>query len=136
MSSEDTSTFVWLFQSWRRCMSNQSPDGIVTDQCKAMQNAIEIIFPNTRHRWCLWHIMKKIPEKLQGYSQYKGIKCELKKLVYESVNVIDFESGWSQFLMKYELENNEWLGTLYEDRSRWVSAYFKSNFWAEMSTTQ
>ena len=136
LSSEDTSTFVWLFQSWRRCMSNRSPEGIVTDQCKAMQNAIEIVFPHTRHRWCLWHIMKKIPEKLQGYSQYKRIKCELKKLVYESVNVLDFESGWSEFLMKYELQNNEWLGTLYEDKYRWVPAYLKSNFWAGMSTTQ
>jgi len=78
--------------------------------------------------------MKKIPEKLQGYSQYRGIKCEFKKLVYETVNVHDFESGWSQFLIKYELQNNEWLRTLYEDKSWWVSAYLKSNFWAGMST--
>jgi len=25
-----------------------------------MKNAIEIVFPDTRHRWCLWHIMKKL----------------------------------------------------------------------------
>jgi len=45
-------------------MGNKVLVGIVTDQCKAMQNAIEIVFPNTRHHWCLWHIMKKLPEKL------------------------------------------------------------------------
>jgi len=39
-----------------------------------MQNAIEIVFPNTRHWWCLWHTIKKIPEKLQGYTHYKRIK--------------------------------------------------------------
>jgi len=82
-----------------------------------MQNTIEIVFPNTSHRWCFWHIMKKIPEKLQWYSQYKGIKCELKKLVYETINVHHFESGWSQFLIKFELQNNELLRILYEDRS-------------------
>ena len=71
LSSEDTRTFVWLFTCWLRCMSNKEPLGIVTDQCKAMKNAIEIVFPNARHRWCLWHIMKKVPEKLQGYSRYK-----------------------------------------------------------------
>jgi len=136
LSSEDTFTFVWLFQCWRQCMSNKSPDDIITDQCKAMQNTIEIVFPNTSHRWCFWHIMKKIPEKLQWYSQYKGIKCELKKLVYETINVHHFESGWSQFLIKFELQNNELLRILYEDRSWWVLTYLKSNFWAGMWTTQ
>jgi len=52
------------------------------------------------------------------------------------MSVLEFESGWTQFLMKYELQNNEWLGTLYDDRSRWVSAYLKSKFLAGMSTIQ
>jgi len=68
-------------------MSNKAPDGIVTNQCKAIQNAIEIVFSNTQHRWCLLHIMKKIPEKLQGYTTYKQIKHALKHLVFESINV-------------------------------------------------
>jgi len=73
-----------------------------------MQNTIEIVFPNTRHRWCNWHIMKKkIPKKLQGYSQYKDIKSKIKILLYESIMVHDFESGWSDFVIKYELQNNE-----------------------------
>jgi len=67
LSSEDTSSFVCLFESWLRCMYDKPPEGIVTDQCKAMHNVIQRVFPNTRHRWCSWHIMKKIPEKLQGY---------------------------------------------------------------------
>ncbi|XP_028096390.1 protein FAR-RED IMPAIRED RESPONSE 1-like [Camellia sinensis] len=77
LSSEDTDTFVWLFKSWLNCMSDHPLKAIITDQCKAMQNAIEIVFPNTRHRWCLWHIMKKIPEKLKGYSQYESMKMDL-----------------------------------------------------------
>jgi len=50
LSSEDTNSFVWLFETFLRCMSNKAPQGIVTDQSKAMSNAIEIVFPNTRHR--------------------------------------------------------------------------------------
>ena len=53
LSLEDTRTFVWLFTCWLRCMSNKEPLGIVTDQCKAMKNATEIVFPNARLRWCL-----------------------------------------------------------------------------------
>ena len=136
LSAEDTETFVWLFNCWHNCMSYKSPDGIITDQCRAMQNAIEIVFPNTRHRWCLWHIMKKIPEKLQGYTHYKTIKTKLKTLVYESVSVHQFETRWQQLINDHELDKNEWLDTLYEERQWWVPCYLKGNFWADMSTTQ
>jgi len=63
LSVEDASTFTCLFQCWLRCMGNKAPDGIITDQCKAMKNAIVVVFPNTKHCWCLWHIMKKVPKK-------------------------------------------------------------------------
>ncbi|XP_027936364.1 protein FAR-RED IMPAIRED RESPONSE 1-like [Vigna unguiculata] len=136
LSAEDSSTFVWLFRCWLRCMGNKSPEGIVTDQCKAMQNAIQMVFPNTRHRWCLWHIMKKLPEKLIGYTNYKEIKHTMKQLVYESSTAEDFESGWNNFIELYDLELNEWLHTLFEERHRWVPCYLKCDFWAGMSTTQ
>jgi len=135
LSSEDTRTFVWLFTCWLRSMSNKEPLEIVTDQCKAMKNAIEIVFPNARHRWCLWHIMKKVPKKLQGYSSYKQIKHDMKQLVYESVSVDAFECGWDKFITENGLDENAWLLTLYEDRHHWVPCYLKNNFWAGMLTT-
>jgi len=107
VSCEDTTTFVWLFECWRRCMSNIEPHGIVTDQCKAMMNAIKVVFPKTKHRWCLWHIIKKVPEKLQGYTNYKPMKTELKKLVYDSIYINDFKLGWVDFITKYDLNANE-----------------------------
>ena len=54
-------------------MSNVTHIGIINDQDRAMKKAIEIVFPNTRHRWCLWHILKKVPEKLGGYTEYHAI---------------------------------------------------------------
>jgi len=36
LSGEDTESFVWLFNSWLRCMLGKPPVGTVTDQCKAM----------------------------------------------------------------------------------------------------
>jgi len=59
-------------------MQGKAPAGIITDQCKAMQNVIVLVFPTTRHRWCLWHIMTKIPEKLSRYGKYKNIKFAIK----------------------------------------------------------
>ncbi|XP_014511456.1 protein FAR-RED IMPAIRED RESPONSE 1-like [Vigna radiata var. radiata] len=117
-------------------MGNKAPNSIVTDQCKAMANAIEEVFPKTKHRWCLWHIMKKIPEKFQGHKNYVGIKCYIKVVVYESASAIDFDSGWKRLLTTHGLENNDWLCNLYEERGKWVPCYLKNHFWADMSTTQ
>jgi len=80
--------------------------------------------------------MKKVPKKLGGLTIYKTIKHALKQLVYVSTSTIDFEVGWEQFISKFALQNNEWLSTLYEDRSRGVPCYLKSQFWTSMSTTQ
>ncbi|XP_014498618.1 protein FAR-RED IMPAIRED RESPONSE 1-like [Vigna radiata var. radiata] len=136
LSFEDTSSFVWLFECWLRCMENNAPDSIVTDQCKAMANAIQEVFPKTKHKWCLWHIMKKIPEKFQGYKNYVGIKSDIKVFVYDYSSTVNFEIGWEKLLSKHGLENNEWLCNLYEDREKWVPCYLKNHFWAGMSTTQ
>ncbi|XP_017416532.1 protein FAR1-RELATED SEQUENCE 5-like [Vigna angularis] len=104
LSSEDTASFVWLFQCWLRCMRNKPPIGIITDQCRAMANAIQEVFPNTRHRWCLWHIMKKLPGKFQGYKQYLAIKTDLNKLVYDYGCPTEFGSGWEELLMRHGLQ--------------------------------
>ncbi|XP_062145444.1 protein FAR1-RELATED SEQUENCE 8-like [Alnus glutinosa] len=42
ISSEDTDTFVWLFKCWLECMNGQAPKAIITDQDRAMKNAIAI----------------------------------------------------------------------------------------------
>ncbi|XP_028061202.1 protein FAR1-RELATED SEQUENCE 5-like [Camellia sinensis] len=101
-----------------------------------MKNAIEVVFPNARHRWCLWHIMKKLPEKLRGYNQYERIKFSMKNVVYDSLTIGEFEESWGKFIEKYKLQSNKWLFSLYDERHRWVPAFVKDTFWAGMSTTQ
>ncbi|XP_050216197.1 protein FAR1-RELATED SEQUENCE 6-like [Mercurialis annua] len=136
LSSEDTETYIWLFKSWLECMSNRAPKAIITDQCKAMKAAIKKVFPNSYHRLCLWHIMRKIPEKLGGLAEYKTIKKIMKSAVYESVEIEEFEMAWGKMINDFSLEHNEWLKSLFIDRSCWVPVYVKRIFWAGMSTTQ
>ncbi|XP_014517267.1 protein FAR-RED IMPAIRED RESPONSE 1-like [Vigna radiata var. radiata] len=107
LSFEDTASFVWLFESWLRCMGNKAPDGIITDQCRAMANAIEEDFPNTRHGWCLWHIMKKLPEIFQGFKNYVAIKTNIHVFVYDCGSPTDFENGWEELVTKHALEGND-----------------------------
>ncbi|KAK1574812.1 hypothetical protein Q3G72_000155 [Acer saccharum] len=45
ISNEDTETFIWLFKNWKTCMFDCAPKAIITDQDKAMQKGIEVVFP-------------------------------------------------------------------------------------------
>ncbi|XP_028121470.1 protein FAR1-RELATED SEQUENCE 6-like [Camellia sinensis] len=136
ISHENIETFTWLFKSWLACISGCPPNAIITDQDKAMKKAIQIVFPNVRHRWCLWHILKKLPEKLRGYKEYKAIKFGIQNAVYNSLTKKEFEENWNKLIENYQLEGNEWLFGLFEDRHQWVPAFVKDIFWAGMSTTQ
>ncbi|KAF5464428.1 hypothetical protein F2P56_014503 [Juglans regia] len=136
ISSEDTQTFEWFFESWLKCMNDQAPNAIITDQNKAMQLAIARVFPNSKHRFCLSHIMKKFPEKFGSHSQYEEIKSTLEKCVYDSSSEQEFEERWFNLLDTYHLHENAWLGSLHSDKRFWVPAYVKDTFWAGMSITQ
>ncbi|KAF5475046.1 hypothetical protein F2P56_006893 [Juglans regia] len=137
ISSEDTSTFVWLFQAWLECMDGRAPKAIITDQDRAMKAAIALVFPGTRHRYCLWHIMRKLPEKLGSHAAFNsGLKIAIQNALYDSQTCGEFEEKWGQFIHKYDLGENAWLQGLYNERSFWVPVYLKGVFWAGMSTTQ
>ncbi|XP_042947770.1 protein FAR1-RELATED SEQUENCE 5-like [Carya illinoinensis] len=137
ISNEDTETFAWLFQTWLNCMDGEAPKAIITDQDRAMKNAIALVFPNTRHRYCLWHILKKVPEKLGSHHAYKtGLKTSLMKCVYDSQTIVEFENSWNVLITTYNLQENAWLHSLYDEREFWVPVFLKEIFWAGMSTTQ
>ncbi|XP_047320296.1 protein FAR-RED IMPAIRED RESPONSE 1-like [Impatiens glandulifera] len=136
LSSENTESFIWLFKSWLTCMLGRAPKAIITDQCRAMAIAIEEVFPNSQHRLCLWHIMKKIPAKLGSHSQYKMIKKQLKTIVYNSLTVDECDENWQKMIKEFNLDNNIWLTSLHEERNKWMPVYVKDKFWAGMSTSQ
>ncbi|KAF5445781.1 hypothetical protein F2P56_034805 [Juglans regia] len=137
ISSEDTATFVWLFRAWLQCMDDRAPKAIITDQDRAMKSAIALVFPNTRHRYCLWHILRKLLEKLGSHSQFNnGLKTSILSSIYDSQSCAEFEEKWGQLIQKYDLGDNAWLQGLYTERSFWVPAYLRGVFWAGMSTTQ
>ncbi|XP_072964600.1 protein FAR1-RELATED SEQUENCE 6-like [Typha angustifolia] len=129
-------TYRWLFKTFLSCMSESPPNAIITDHCKAMQEAVADVFPGAHHRLCLWHIMKRIQEFLGGHTEYKAIKGMMKRAVYDSLHVDEFEDTWKNMIEKYELEENDWLKSLYEDRHKWVPVFVKDTFWAGLSTTQ
>ncbi|XP_020972539.1 protein FAR1-RELATED SEQUENCE 6-like [Arachis ipaensis] len=93
LGNEEIPSFEWVFKNWLNCMGNP-PQAIITDQCKSMFGAIKNVFPNTRHRWCIWHIIKKIPHKLGGYAKYREINAKMHGTVWNARSEESFEKDW------------------------------------------
>ncbi|XP_015933243.1 protein FAR1-RELATED SEQUENCE 1-like [Arachis duranensis] len=113
-----------------------APKGIITDQCKSMFGAIKKVLPNTRHRWYIWHITKKIHNKLGGYFRFKELNAELNHIIWNSKSVENFKDQWAEFIDEFNLHHNRWLSDLFEDQHMWVPIFFKGQFWASMRSTQ
>ncbi|XP_021727910.1 protein FAR-RED IMPAIRED RESPONSE 1-like [Chenopodium quinoa] len=101
-----------------------------------MRRPLAEVMPNTVHRWCIWHIMSKIHEKLGKCARYQEFVTLLKELVYESFDPEEFQTRWAEFIAEYKLQDNEWLQSLHKDSHMWVPVYMKKFFWAGMKTTQ
>lgn len=138
LADESESTFVWLFTSWLEAMSGRQPALIITDYDSDITRAVQKVFPQSKHQYCKWHIMRKMPKEMgQVYSALpKTFQVEFDKYVNKSETPEDFESVWQLLLDKYNIRGNEWLQSLYIDRKLWVTAYIRGTFFAGMHATQ
>ena len=56
------------------------------------------------------------------------MKSSIQHVVYDSLTTIEFEACWNKLIGKFDLENNEWLNGLYNERHRWVPVFVKDSF--------
>ncbi|KAL4583170.1 hypothetical protein LXL04_007736 [Taraxacum kok-saghyz] len=78
------------------------PSAIITDQDKAIGNAIKKVFPNTRHRYCEWHIKKHELQHLGSLAtHYSDFKESYKKWV-KSDTTEEFEREWEVMCVQYD----------------------------------
>ncbi|XP_021721961.1 protein FAR-RED IMPAIRED RESPONSE 1-like [Chenopodium quinoa] len=136
ISHEDTETFKWMFSTWLDVVGGDPPTAILTGQDPAMRKALKAVMPQTRHRWCLWHITEKFCVKLGKCKGYVDFKEELKNIIYDNLSMEEFELRWKEFIEKHKLASNMWLAVLYDEREMWIPAAMKHLFWARMKTTQ
>ncbi|XWS68381.1 hypothetical protein CRYUN_Cryun04dG0085200 [Craigia yunnanensis] len=135
--NESEASFVWLFKTWLAAMSGCPPVSITTDHDAVIRSAVMQVFPETRHRFCKWHIFKKCQEKLSHvFLKHPTFEADFHKCVNLPESIEEFESCWLSLVDRYELRDHEWLQMIYNDRRQWVPVYLRDTFFAEMSTTQ
>ncbi|XP_022024577.1 protein FAR1-RELATED SEQUENCE 4-like [Helianthus annuus] len=63
LASETADTYIWLLRVFLKAVGSQ-PKVVVTNQDPAMKKAISVVFVDTRHRLCMWHVMHKLSLKV------------------------------------------------------------------------
>ena len=133
--NEGAKSFIWLFEKWLEVMG-RPPSGMVTDQDLGICTAIKSVFPHIRHRFCIWHILDKLPARLGVWAFREEFVNPFKENIWGADNSQEFEAQWDTIVKKFGLENNEWLMEIYNIRKKWAPVYHKQHFWAGMSSSQ
>jgi hypothetical protein len=75
-----------------------------------MEVAISEVMPNTTHKWCKWHVLRKAKEHLGPlYGKKSDFKADFHKLVNSMLTEDEFEGEWVAMLDKYKLLKNPFL---------------------------
>ncbi|KAL5581605.1 hypothetical protein UlMin_014047 [Ulmus minor] len=137
IGEETASSFVWLMQTWLKAVGGQAPRVIITDQDKFLKEAVADVFPDARHCFCLWHVLGKIPENLScPMNQNENFMVKFNKCVYRSWSEEQFEKKWWKMVDRFQLREEEWVSSLYEDREKWGPIYMQDVCLAGMTTTE
>ncbi|GJT54829.1 FAR1-related sequence 5-like protein isoform X1 [Tanacetum coccineum] len=100
LSNETAESYDWLLRAFKKAFGRE-PMVVVTDQDLAMKIAVEKEFCNSRHRFCMWHIMEKLSTKVGP--------------VLSAHSIIN----------DFELQSNNWLSDMFELRFNWIPAYYR-----------
>ena len=64
LADEKIESYMLLFHTFLKAMDQVQPQLIIIDEDASMKVAIAQILPTTVHRFCMWHIIEKVPEKV------------------------------------------------------------------------
>lgn len=133
IADETFCTFVWLLRTWFVAMGERAPRVILTDQNDAIKAATEAVLPDTRHCFCLWHILEKIPRHLEYLSLWHdSFMLKFYKCIYRSWTEEQFEKRWWKLVDRFHLREVQWVQSLYGDRKHWVPTFMRGISFASL----
>ncbi|XP_076957305.1 uncharacterized protein LOC143632760 [Bidens hawaiensis] len=78
------------------------------------------------HRLCMWHIMKKVADKvgpiLCNNEDFKRRICNI--VWTDSIEPDEFEMTWHEIVNEFGLIDNSWISTMFCLRSMWIPASY------------
>nr|KAJ0202828.1 hypothetical protein LSAT_V11C500245300 [Lactuca sativa] len=110
----------------------KQPTLVLTDQDPALNK----YFQCHHIGFCMWHITKKLPNKMNIFYNQNTITSQLatksafrkhfRSIIWNSkLEPHEFEMAWQSYLHDFNISNNKWMQEMYWLRRRWVPAFFK-----------
>ncbi|VFQ83051.1 unnamed protein product [Cuscuta campestris] len=114
LSSEDTESYSWLLRSFMNAMGN-APRCIITHQDPSMRIAIQEVLPQTKHRYCMWHIMNKLSGKVGPVlSKDTEFMNRINQVVWTHyLDKKEWKAQWHSVMADYNLTEHSWFKSLY-----------------------
>jgi len=85
---------MWLFDKFLDEMGGHMPKCLIIDQNPATQVVTHAKFLSTTHRFCIWHIIRKLSKKVgSSLNSDNNSLIQLKSCMYNSKTPIEFEQG-------------------------------------------
>ncbi|PWA89226.1 hypothetical protein CTI12_AA112760 [Artemisia annua] len=135
IADETFFTFVWLFQTWYLAMGSRAPNVILSDQGNYLEAAIASVFPDTRHCYCLWYVLEKFSSQLDYMNPWHDtFIAKFDKCIHKSWTEEQFDKRWMKLVNKFNLGEDTWFQSLYQDRRLWAPTFIKNVSLAGLST--
>ncbi|XP_074283012.1 protein FAR-RED IMPAIRED RESPONSE 1-like [Silene latifolia] len=139
IAKENHESFKWVFDRFLIAMGGKEPEYLITDQDPGIMKAFPLVFKTARHRFCMWHIMNKVPTKYgSSRADYQDFLKKLNAIIWdEDLEAEEFDGKWLEIMDQHIVGDVEWFVDCYSIRKQWVMAHCKDlNMGAVMRTTQ
>ncbi|XP_074282797.1 protein FAR-RED IMPAIRED RESPONSE 1-like [Silene latifolia] len=139
IAKETTESFNWVFERFLIAMEGKEPEYIITDQDLGIIASVPEKFKTTRHRFCMWHIMNKVPYKYGSKRKdYQVFLRKLNAIVWDrELEAEEFDNRWSSIMEEHVPADIAWFTECYDIRRQWVMTHCKDlRMGGIMRTTQ
>lgn len=119
VTDDSVDSYEWLLSTFMEAMHQKCPTSIITDGDREMCEAVKAVLGDITHRWCTWHVDRKIASNLKPPSS-----SALKSLVHTEFALEEFEDKWKEFISSNDaLKDKNWLRNMYECKDFWAAAF-------------
>nr|KAJ0199846.1 hypothetical protein LSAT_V11C600316700 [Lactuca sativa] len=126
LSREDGTSYSWLLRAFLKSFKKQ-PMLVLTHPDPALNKAVNEVIPMSSHRFCMWHITKKLPNKITSQlATNSDFQKRFHSIIWNSkLEPHDFDNAWKSCLDEFNISNNKCMKEMYGLWRRWVLAFFK-----------
>jgi hypothetical protein len=138
LEDETEESFVWALEMINKSTGNLVPRVVFTDSDPAMSSAISLIFPNSAHCLCLFHIDLNLKKNLRNKLTTKEFQ-EFRKDFFQCRNTLAptiFEVRWKTIKEKYPAISSYLNKQLDPLKTKWAVCYINIQFTAGANSTQ